>query len=528
MMAARWILLPFGWLVAHEVTASSRPPFVAHVTKDDLRDALALAKKQHTAAVQRALDNYPIPPIDAVQGIETTPLKEYTINAPGCLPDFADQLPRKIYVTDPPLLSKEECDQVIRDAEAYFAEHHNGEWTTQQSGQYEVAGFWIKDVPAVRDWFLRTLSQRLFPLMAHTFPDFVSSAAQLCVDNTYLFKYTPETGGRTDVHTDSGCLSFTIALNSNKEYQGGGTWFEGLEGGSPVLEMDQGQVTIRPGGVKHCGHAVESGVRYIIGGFCMNQQEPETIRQLATLPDTKALEAAVVLNPKCDVVYNLLANQYEQQGKTETARAVLEYCLHHVHPSAPECAYALGSMQRENGQFEDAKNNFEICLKVDEYDVDAMMGLANVYASLKDANREKECYDNLVANPAASKKVLGTAYTNLGVLAEGQDMEIEYYKKALDYSPESFAAWYSLGCAYASRQDWKPAVDALRRSIDVNADPSTDPNQVKALTSLYTATSRLLQTDTSRPAPTTQEEMVAMFEDLMGAENFQRVASMSR
>jgi hypothetical protein len=79
------------------------------------------------------------------------------------------------------------------------------------SGQYDVAGFWIRDVPAIYEWFNRMVQEWLFPLLVKQFPHF-------CLDNAYVFKYTPKTGRQTDVHAYSGCLSFTIALNGNDEY----------------------------------------------------------------------------------------------------------------------------------------------------------------------------------------------------------------------------------------------------------------------------------------------------------------------
>ena len=254
-------IFPLFALVFHGAAASTapgKPSFVQHVNREMLQEALSVAQQLHNGAVQKALSNYPTnldpKPVDT-ERLDQIKLKEYKIEAPGQLPDFSDILPRAVFVTDPtPLFTKEECADVIRMAEAHFAEHNNGEWTKQQSGQYEVTGFLIREIPAVQEWFVRQCQTRLFPLLARQFPEFCQDPEDLCVDNAYLFRYTPETGRRSDIHTDSGCLSFTIALNEpHVEYQGGGTWFEGLQGngGSNVLEMTTGKVTIRPGGVKH-------------------------------------------------------------------------------------------------------------------------------------------------------------------------------------------------------------------------------------------------------------------------------------
>ena len=384
----RTILLP---LISFLVTARSsraasrppleRPPFVAHLTDDAIAEALDIARARHKECVLCAMANYPIDndtPIDK-ELIEKIKLRQHPIVAPGSLPDFGQDLERRVLVTETPLLTAEECRKVVKDAEAHFA---GGEWGQLNSGQYKVAGFWIKDIPAIHEWFCQTVASRLFPLLVKAFPDFCDSTEDLCVDNAYLFKYTPETGFRTNVHTDSGCLAFTISLNPRDEYEGGGTWFEGLDGipEGGVIEMNEGQVTVRPGGVKHCGHAVHAGNRYIIGGFCMNKRKVEEVRQLLHCPPEtpesirrKTFEAAVALNPQSDLGYNLLASVYEKAGETAKAQEVLEHCMQHVHPYSGDVAYALGSLYKDQKEYEKARECFKTCLKCDEYDFDAMV-----------------------------------------------------------------------------------------------------------------------------------------------------------
>ena len=75
------------------------------------------------------------------------------------------------------------------------------------------------------------------------------------------------------VHQDENTFSFTIALNSKGEYEGGGTCFEQLapvDGGSAgrmVLNADAGGVVTFPGKLLHGGNAVTEGRRYIIPLF---------------------------------------------------------------------------------------------------------------------------------------------------------------------------------------------------------------------------------------------------------------------
>ena len=463
--------------------------------------------------------------------------EEYTITSGNNLPDFSSELERKIYVTslDTPLFSKEECIEVIQMAEDHF-DHQS--WTTLSSGQYDVAGFWIRDVPTVHKWFQRMVQERLFPLLQQTFPQFVEHVNDLVVDNAYLFKYTPETGRKTGVHTDSGCLSFTIALNGKDEYAGGGTWFEGLQSRSNgktqktnVIEMNVGQCTIRPGGVRHSGNAVTSGTRYIIGGFCMNVHKVELVRMLVGLGNEEAqagnldvaqqaFEAAIALNPKFDGPYSHLASLLEGRGQTTKAQQVLEFCHHHVNPDSAEVAYSLGVMYLDQKQYEKAAKCMSTCLESDDCDVDAMLALAQACAGLGDTTGEEMWYERIVSTHGASPEATAKAYCNLGVLKEGTDMETVYYEKSLEHKP-NFPACYSLGCAYASKQDWTRATSSLRMAIDIAQDGSAD--EMEALQTLYRVVSTMLK-EQQPEGPSSREEMMKQFIRLMGEENFEKLS----
>ena len=597
-------------------TASARrPPFVAHVTSRDLERARAVAQERHEWAFQQAREHYPVHRIStnssSTGNSTTTPVAEAAAPVLDvskvkfqthklhrvCLPDFQELLQGAnndsseepcvtFFVTDhdssdtegrsstTELLSRDECAAVVQMAEDHFAGEQGG-WTRQTSGQYGVLGFMIRDVPTVHAWFLQLVRDKMGPVLRHLYPDFLvnddDADEWLCVDHSYLFKYTPTTGRRTDIHTDSGCLSFTICLND--DFEGGGTWFQGLrpstESTAPtsssddesttttttsssttgaVLEMrTPGQITVRPGGVKHCGHAVTAGTRYIIGGFCLHPRRVETIRLLLADPtDRPSLEAAIVLRPDLDAGYNLLANWYLQQdnnnmNKTK-AQEILEYCLEHVDPHASEVAYTLASLYMDQGLFRPARTCLErVCLQVDPDDADARLAMAQCAAALGDTQQEWECYRAIVAMPpgsGVSDQVLATAYCNLGVLHQNDsndsDIEIEYYRKCLELKPNTFVARYSLGSALASRQDYEPACREFRRAVDIaqqqdSKDETSRHQTKKALHALYQATARWMQQQQQDPlaAPVSRDEMLQRFRDVMGSDNFDQMTALS-
>ena len=549
MLYLFWIYLSV--VSASSSTTSQRPPFLSHVSRETLLDTLQKAEGYHKNAVQQALENYPVNAVteevdqELIQNIK---LQEYTIDAPGALPDFQKELPRAVLVTETPLLTAEECNQVIQSANEHFQQTtETGEWSQLPSGQYMVAGFWIKDIPSVQEWFLKTVKTRLFPLLARQFPEFVQDPDNLCVDNAYLFKYTPETGGRTDVHTDSGCLSFTLALNPKSDYEGGGTWFDGLQKESSsssndcVIEMDQGQVTIRPGGVKHCGYAVESGERYIIGGFCMHQKKPEIVRQIMAhsqqkpleeiVDDISQLESAIVLNPKFDSAYNLLAVALEQQHKANheaKRQEILEYCLQNVNSYAGDVSYALGSLYRTASppNLSKAKECFVKCLEADSHDVEAMIALMMVAADEQNTDEERTMAERILQCSVANDKAKAQAYCNLGVLHEGQgDKELEYYQKAIKLQPHRFPPRYSLACAYASNQQWAEATQHFRQALEHAKDTMTPEQRMQTLQNLYKTSMHVIQQQVGNAKPS-QAEIMELFRQVMGGEHFDALMKM--
>jgi tetratricopeptide (TPR) repeat protein len=385
------------------------------------------------------------------------------------------------------------------------------------------------------------------------------------------------------VHTDSGCLSFTIALNQrNDDYQGGGTWFEGLQQ-TPrtklddgdddnkhhsVLEMNVGQVTIRPGGVRHCGHAVTQGVRYIIGGFCMRVDKMEPVRQLLGLasellqqqdetnPDywthiEQLLYAALTLNPYFDGIYTHLARLYQKCRQPEKARQVLEHCHAHVNPKSGEVAYSLGLLCLEQGDYDQVQSCMRVCLEADANDIDAMALMAQVISQrrlqqressesssslqMKTASDKKEedddeenWYRRIVQNPSATPTQLASAYCNLGVLHEGREDEVQLYQTSLEHDSSNFATWYSLACALAAQQHHEPAAHAFRQALDRIGDEDTEEHhQSQVLHALYrSAVAQLRQQPPNRFS--SQQETIEELKRIMGEGNYHLLAAMTR
>jgi len=527
-------------------SAMKKPDWLSHVDKFKLQEYMGVAQTRHSEAVQTALDNYDVrgPSTLSAEELareeelrENLKLDEYRINAPGKLPDFHDELGESpVFVTnsETPLFTREECKDVVAMAEEYFTSLD--EPAKLPSGQYYIEGFWIKDVPGVKQWFIEKCKSRMFPLLKKKFPDFVDSVEDLVVDNAYLFKYKPEPGLRTEVHTDGGCLSFTFALNEKSEYEGGGTWVEGLTSDDDpdmgqVIEMDVGHCTIRPGGIRHCGNPLKSGTRYIIGGFCMNKKRVEHVRQLGRNCEQRdsptkireALECAIALNPEFDSPYSNLAHVYESQGNEQKAMQVMEDCLRLANPKSPSSSYYLGTFQYKQENFEEAARYMQNCLDIDPNDGDALDTLSHCFAGMGDTQKERETLERIVVTPGVSNRALAQAYCNLGILHVGQNDELEFFEKSIQAEPDNLPARHNLGNAFARRHEWDKAVEVFRQVVTEFTE--TNEQKFTYLKMLYqVATAKLREDNTAN----TRDEMMAQLASTMGEENLTNLMAMQK
>ncbi len=167
-----------------------------------------------------------------------------------------------IKVSSRALFSAQEASEVVQIAESEGLSSNE-----YLSGKYKLGGDWLLNLPQTRAWFNERLKDTLFPLLSNLFPEIVSSPSVLRAHSVSLLKYN-SSHPRTDVHIDNGILAMTLAMTPKAEYSGGGTYFEHL-GERFVLPMDVGYGTFRPGSVRHGGHKVTGGSRYILGAFLL-------------------------------------------------------------------------------------------------------------------------------------------------------------------------------------------------------------------------------------------------------------------
>jgi len=181
-----------------------------------------------------------------------------------------------VFRSKAPLLDPTDCAWVIEQVEAQAAVSG---WTKDRHVQAPTTDIPVSAVPAIREWFDEQLTGTLFPFLAARYPEAIASPSELRVLDAFVVRYDAREQASLPTHQDENTFSFTIALNDRSEYEGGGTCFTRLrrvgaeaEFGETLLNADAGGVVAFPGKLRHGGHVVTSGRRYIIPLFIYAEQ----------------------------------------------------------------------------------------------------------------------------------------------------------------------------------------------------------------------------------------------------------------
>jgi len=385
-----------------------------------------------------------------------------------------------------PLFSKEEAARVISIAEAEGVAGNEF-----PSGKYKLGGDWLTNLPNTRHWFNTRLESTFFPLLSHLFPEIVSSPSVLRAHSVSLLKYNAS-HPRTDVHIDNGILAMTLAMTPSDEYVGGGTFFEHM-GVDNILEMDVGHGTFRPGSVRHGGHKVTSGTRYILGAFLLIEDRVEHVRRMKNRGSelrqnlnqdldgaAKHFEWALAINPKCTTCMKDLAEVRLAQNRLSDAEHLLRKALELLEKKDSDALFSLGVVLSEAGKDEESIDAYMKSVRLNADDAELCYNLGIKLGARGDLKSEMAMY----AKAVSVDPKFGGGWLNWGTsLAESgnfEDAEVMFLK-AIECPEVSAKAMMNLGLLYQKKAEITAADGNLEAALDLATKSSNLMDRAKPL-----------------------------------------------
>jgi tetratricopeptide (TPR) repeat protein len=232
------------------------------------------------------------------------------------------------------------------------------------------------------------------------------------------------------VHIDNGILAMTLAMTPTNDYVGGGTYFEHM-GVDNILQMDVGHGTFRPGSVRHGGHRVEEGTRYILGAFLLLEDRVEHVRRLKNRGSelrrsqdlegaAKQFEWALAMNPKCTTCLKDLAEILHSQKKFVESEQKIRTALELLEYKDSDALFTLGIILSEQGRDDESIEAYRQSIALNAEDAELCYNLGIKLGAKGMVKDEMKMYAKATkANPK-----FGGAWLNWGTsLAEGGNLD---------------------------------------------------------------------------------------------------------
>ena len=119
----------------------------------------------------------------------------------------------------------------------------------------------MREIPELLAWFNTALATAVFPFVARVYG---VDASKLRVIDAFLVKYDAAKQRSLPLHCDQSEYSITLPLNSQNDYDGGGTYFHSI---ARAVNAQAGGLVAFPGHLTHGASQITRGRRYVIVAF---------------------------------------------------------------------------------------------------------------------------------------------------------------------------------------------------------------------------------------------------------------------
>jgi len=160
--------------------------------------------------------------------------------------------------TYPNTYSNDICNYIVGECERYASK--NGGWMVDRHTKYPTTDLPVDKIPSIFGLVLETLKT----ITSRVISSYgLHDKMIINVKDLFVVKYSHEAQNQLEMHCDDSFLSFSILLNDNSEFEGGGTYFDdGL-----TCRLNKGEMLLHSSQIKHSGLPITKGKRYLLVGF---------------------------------------------------------------------------------------------------------------------------------------------------------------------------------------------------------------------------------------------------------------------
>lgn len=170
-------------------------------------------------------------------------------------PFHGDEL---VHASNEPLFTENECFAVRKEAAGMMAVGKQSSFTMTDTNR-DVS---LHDLPETLAWLNGGAFARVATLAARCFPSAVPDPASLYVYRGLVIHYDAAARlTHQPLHRDGALVSCVVPLSARAEYDGGGTYIEPL---GDALTLDLGCALLHPSAVRHAGHRIRHGERWVL------------------------------------------------------------------------------------------------------------------------------------------------------------------------------------------------------------------------------------------------------------------------
>lgn len=156
------------------------------------------------------------------------------------------------------IYGKTVCDWIIFESEEYAK--NNGGWTTSRHENYATTDIPVEKIVPVFRFVLHSL-QTIFQKIKSSYC--LPKDTEFNIKDIFVVKYSENAQNSLSLHHDGSFITVNILLNDVSEFEGGGTYFND----GTIVFLEQGDMLIHSGKIKHAGMQITKGKRYLLVAF---------------------------------------------------------------------------------------------------------------------------------------------------------------------------------------------------------------------------------------------------------------------